>query len=359
MTVRDKQLIPTAFQLAGRELTSTELVKAVKTKLSQSSFVDPAIAAVCSGILDQSVKGKSSFPLPTSKLSEKELKIIYKDFGEISGAAYMLNNSSSPMDYVEFPTGNEKLIDYTLTDKNKVKHRVSAKAGAGGKPSIVSILPIIKEMVSNGIDNKFQKATWVLFHLGQEIKGSPELYVGPLRTAEYLDTPGYKALIKLLKNKNLKTGYVQGIPTEKHLEVAVSNMGDYNSFMSITKEYYDAAGYTQNITPKSVFTAKSILAPQYSRKRYGLLHYPITAELVKWLNTDSNHAKELLTKAANTLSINQIYLDKKATGLEYTVHAFSSAEFTFASPSSTPYPVNNRIGFLMTKTPKKVTKLPT
>jgi len=358
MLVKDKQLIPTAFQLTGKELSSSSLIKAVRTKLAQPNFVDPSVALVCNGILDESASGRSTFKLPASELTEKELKIIYKDFGEISGAAYMLNSPSSSMKYVEFPSGNEKLIDYILTDTSKVQHRVSAKAGAGGKPSIVSIIPVIKQMVNNGLSNKYVKATWVMHHLGQETKGSPELFVGPLRTAEYLNTPGYNALIALLKSKDLKTGYAQGLPTERQLETAVQNMGSYDDFMAIVKEFYNAAGYSQNITSKSIATAKSILAPNYTRKKYGLLHYPITAELVKWLNTDSNYAKDLLTKAANTLNINQIYLDKKATSLVYSIHAFSSAEFTFASPSSTPYPVNNRIGFLMTKTPRKTNIIP-
>ena len=36
--------------------------------------------------------------------------------------------------------------------------------------------------------------------------------------------------------------------------------------------------------------------------------------------------------------------------LKYTVKTFSDGEFIFQSPSSTPYPVNNRIGFKMKKT---------
>jgi hypothetical protein len=82
-----------------------------------------------------------------------------------------------------------------------------------------------------------------------------------------------------------------------------------------------------------------------------VLHYPITAELVKWLNTDTNHAKELLTMAAQTLTVTQVYLDLKSNDLKYTVKGFSDAEFQFGSPSSVPRPTNNRIGFTMKKSP--------
>jgi hypothetical protein len=73
-----------------------------------------------------------------------------------------------------------------------------------------------------------------------------------------------------------------------------------------------------------------------------------------WLNDPNNGAREVLTMAARTLTVNQIYLDYKAGNLAYTVHTFSDADFKFHSPSSTPNPVGNRIGMKMIKTGTKV-----
>jgi len=205
-------------------------------------------------------------------------------------------------------------------------------------------MPIIETMIANRtLDSKFQNAISVLSYLGKQQTNA--LYLGPLQAAEYLNLPGYISLLKLLKDKKLNTGYVSGIPTERHLETAVKNAGDYDMFREITKNYYEAAGYS-NV---DIVTTKRILDKGYTRKRYGLLHYPITAELIKWLNTDKNNTKIILNKAANTLNINQIYLDKSGMNLKYTVKTFSDGEFIFQSPSSTPYPVNNRIGFKMKK----------
>jgi len=350
MQVKDKQLIPSAFQIAdGSHMSLTDLMTAVKNKLTSKGFgLTSGVQKACLHILNESAKGNSSFAHDQGTLTDQEYNIILKDFGEISGAAYMLKTESSKYKAVTFPTGNEKLVDYVMVTKNGLKESYSAKAGQGGKPSIVSVMPIFEQMVRNNqLDNKYKTATWVLYHLGKEQTNA--LYLGPLQAAEHLNTKGYQALLALLKDKSLKTGYVSGIPTDKHLEAAVVNCGNYENFIKVTKKYYDAAGYSNNI---NVEVTKRILGKTYDRKRYGLLHYPITAELVKWLNTDANHAKDLLTKAANTLSVTQIYLDKKGQNLQYTVKGFSEAEFSFGSPSSAPYPTNNRIGFTMKKTPQ-------
>lgn len=353
MRVKDKQLIPSYFGLAdGTKFTLSELTSTTKTKLKNMKL-DSAVYSACIDIYDQSLGGKGLFSQNKSQLTDQEYNIILKDFGEVSGAAYVLKVESSKYKSVRFPTGNEKLIDYYMVTNDGLEEKYSAKAGEGGKPSIVSLMPVIETMIANRtLDSKFQNAINVLSYLGKQQPNA--LYLGPLQAAEYLDLPGYKKLLTLLKDKKLNTGYVNGIPTEKHLETAVENAGGYDLFRDITKDYYEASGYNNTI---DIGTTKRILDKGYTRKRYGLLHYPITAELIKWLNTDKNNTKIILNKAANTLNINQIYLDKSGMNLKYTVKTFSDGEFIFQSPSSTPYPVNNRIGFKMKKTGTAKNKL--
>jgi hypothetical protein len=347
MRVKDKQLIPSYFGLAdGSEFSLPELTRITKAKL-KSMKLDSAVYSTCIDIYDQSASGKGNFLQNKGLLTDQEFNIILKDFGEVSGAAYVLKAESSRYKAVKFPTGNEKLIDYYMVTKDGLDEKYSAKAGEGGKPSIVSLMPIIETMVANRVlGDKYKQATWALSYLGKQQPNA--LYLGPLQAAEYLNLPGYKELLTLLKDKKLNTGYITGIPTEKQLESAVENAGGYDLFRGITKDYYEASGYNNTI---DIGTTKRILDKAYTRKRYGLLHYPITAELIKWLNIDKNYAKDILNKAANTLTINQIYLDKSGINLKYTVKTFSDGEFIFQSPSSTPYPVNNRIGFKMKKTP--------
>lgn len=346
MRIKDKQLIPVAFGLAtGKDYTLDTLVS-LTTKKLKTLGLDTVVLDVCMHILEESAAGKHSFSKiegsSKNPLTEQEYNIIMKDFGEISGAAYVLKTNKNYKS-VRFPTGNERLVDYYINTKDGLEVKFSAKANAGSKPSIVSLLPMIEDMLKSlKSADKAYKAAKALFILGSEQPNA--LYLGPLQAAEYLKLPGYTELISLLKNKKLETGYVSGIPSQKQLESAVENAGGYENFRSLTKKFYDASGYSQTL---SVDKTKQILDKKYTKKRYGLLHYPITSEIIKWLNTDSNKSKEILNKAANTLTISQIYLKTKSGNLYYDIKLFSDAAFEFQSPSSTPYPTNNRVGFIM------------
>lgn len=347
MRVKDKQLIPTAFGLGtGKVYSQVDLVDIVEDKLTKSKM-DLTVKAVCTRMLEESDLGMKTFSKELPKLykaplTDQELNIVMKDFGEISGAVYVLASNPQYIG-VRFPTGNERLIDYYVVAKDKTEIKFSAKANAGSKPSIVSLLPMIEKMLKSlKSGDKMYKAAKALQILGVEQSGA--LYIGPLQAAEYLGLPGYRELIKLLKNKDLKTGYTSGIPTQKHLEAAVVNAGNYEQFRKITGDFYAASGYDKTL---SVDKTKQILGKDYKKVKYGLLHYPITSEIIRWLNTDKNMAKEILNKAANSLTISQIYLKTRGDKLYYDIKLFSDATFEFQSPSSTPYPTNNRVGFIM------------
>jgi hypothetical protein len=348
--VTDKQLIPNKFGFTDTPVTLSKLDSTIRTKLKQMNLSNAAIEA-CTHILDQSIAGKQTFPSKFTGITIQEYNIILKDFGELTGAAYLLKTQSKKYTHVKFPIGNEKLIDYILVTKDGAEEKFSAKAGQGGKPSITSIMPVIEKFVRGGkLDNKFKQAAWVLFYLSTEETNG--LYFGPLKAADYLQTNGYKALIKMLKAQKV---YNSGIPKPEELDAAVARGGSYEGCMKIFADFYMQSGYRTNMDP--VTTKRTIENPRAGKeKRWGVLHYPITAELIKWLNKDDNHAKELLTMAAQTLTVTQVYLDNKSNGLTYTVKGFSDAEFQFGSPSSVPRPTNNRIGFTMKKSPVAKTK---
>jgi hypothetical protein len=99
--------------------------------------------------------------------------------------------------------------------------------------------------------------------------------------------------------------------------------------------------------------------PQAGKEKiWGILHYPITAELIKWLNNSENGALDVLAAAATTLTVNQIYLDEDSQNFKYTVKSFFKGQFQFGSPSSMPRPTNNRIGFTMIKEKKPKSGVP-
>lgn len=358
MQVTDKQLVPNKFGLDDTPIELASLVKKVTAKLDilkKQKEITPAVYDACLYLIDNSAKGSSRFSAQYTGLTEKEYLIILKDFGEISGAIYMLKHGP---DYraVKFPTAaNERLIDYTLVKTDGFEEKFSAKQGEGGKPSVTSVMPIISELEkSNKLSPRLKKAAQVLMHISTEEKNG--LYFGPLRAAVFLKLPGYIELLNLLKTlkvSNQTTLSQATIPSPDDLLDAVNRCGTYKSCLEKMDKFFVASGYKANLN--EAVTKRLIETPREGKeKKWGILHYPVTAELVKWLNDPSNGATELLTQAANSLTVTQIYLDLRGSNLEYTVKGFSDAQFEFGSPSSAPRPTNNRIGFKMKKAARKL-----
>ena len=348
--VKDKELIPSKFGLGDKVTDLSALVRQVNNSLNSKT---PNIQEICNYLIENSKAKKSVFPKQNFRLPEKDLNIVLKDFGEIAGAIYVLS-ACKLYKGVKFPTGNEKLIDYIMVRKDGLEESFSAKAGQGGKPSITSLMPAINKMEKEpNLSDKLKKAIKVIQLISTEEKNG--LYIGPLKAAKFLKTPGYTALIALLKSLNVYNG--NEIPTSDHLQAAVDTAGSFKNVMKLFKPFFDAAGYSTNLN--ETVTKRLIETPREGKEKvWGVLHYPITAELIKWLNDEKNGAKEVLTAAATTLTVNQIYLDTDSKNFKYTVKSFSKGIFQFGSPSSMPRPTNNRIGFTMVKSKATKSGLP-
>jgi len=190
-----KQLTPNQFGLNMTPVDATTLLRRVNStlksmvtrgKMSNNVFI------ICEEIMKLSNKGLKSFNIPFGDMvTPQEVGIIISDFGEVSGALYMLKYSGTPYVKVKFPTiANEKLIDYILIDKEGFEHPFSAKAGAGGKPSITAVTPNIRTMKT--LKDKAKKAAEVILAIGVEEKNAKggstgtDLFKGPLLAADIL-----------------------------------------------------------------------------------------------------------------------------------------------------------------------------
>lgn len=341
-----KALTPSGLGLNG-QFEARRLYDAAVGKIKKMKTT-PAIQESCLNILENSFAAKESFNKPFMGVSPEDIGIITSDFGEVAGPIFLMKKYPQKYKKVMFPLANERLIDFSLMTKEGGIEKFSSKAGQGGKPSITSVMPIIEQKMKNRtLNKKFMQAAKVLSILSTTEKDA--LYWGPLKAAKYLNTNGYQALLKTVKKMKVKNAQFDNMPpAAQHLEEAVNNAGSFKNCMQQFQDFFKASGYIQNID--LAVTKRLIENPRPGKeKRWGILHYPITAELIKWLNDDKNHAKELLTLAAKELAVTQIYMDVYANQVKYTVKEFKEATFKFGSPSSAPRPTNNRIGFTMKK----------
>ena len=77
-------------------------------------------------------------------ISDSDIKVIAKNFGEISGSYWFMTQFNKKVSKIEYPKeSNAALIDYyAVIDKNK-RIAISAKANAGAPPSINAIAHIL------------------------------------------------------------------------------------------------------------------------------------------------------------------------------------------------------------------------
>jgi hypothetical protein len=345
-SIKKKLLTPSKFGLnTMKPMTSSQIVTVARKRLMSLDISDYT-KQLCNYIIDQSIAGKDSFPAKFSGVSNEDLGVITSDFGEVAGAIYMLN-SKMGYTHARFPIGeNERLVDYYLV-RNGIDEKISAKAGQGGAPALTAVEKALGDIDTKILNDTQKKALSVLDFIN---KGT--VYGGVLEAAKFLKMPGYKALISILSRKDLKTGYnAPNIPDQQDLIRAVDACGTFDSCMSEFKPLFTAANFVLGGEGKmrSVFDGSA--GSRY--KKWGILHFPVTSEIMGWLNDPDNEARNLLTMAARTLTVSQVYFDYKSNNFSYTTKTFSDADFKFHSPSSTPNPVGNRIGMKMIKSMKK------
>jgi len=348
MTIKKKLLTPSKFNLNTMEPLTSAQIQAVVSKRIKTLDLTPAAKEACQYIIKQSVSGSKSFAANFPGLTAQDMGVITSDFGEVSGSLYMLN-SKQGYTHAKFPTDeNQRLVDYYLV-RDGIDEKVSAKAGAGGAPAITAVEKAFNDMDETKLSAKNKKALKVLQMIS---KGT--LYGGVLEVAKFLKLPGYTALVAIVSKPSLKTGYTGGgIPPQDSLIKASDNIGSFANAMKQFKPLFTAAKFEIGGMDKMESVFAGTAGSRY--KKWGILHFPITSEVMGWLNDTKNGATDILTMAARTLTVNQIYLDYKSNMLTYSIHTFSDADFKFHSPSGTPNPVGNRIGMKMIKTSTKTT----
>lgn len=386
-----KQLTPAKFSLNDEKpRTADTLYSIVKRQLKESATlasyfkVSPARKSAALDMLEKANIGKSDAHANLVGVAGKhDLSALLKDFGEITGALYMLRSQSSKYSAAIFPREeNNPLGDYFLVEKKTgFRQPVSAKAQSGSKPSLSNLQSQLNEGLLTSLSSSKQR---VCKHTlkAMDLIITQSMYNSPLAAAAYLKTnlPSSAPATTLTAlnttvSKQLKIN-VDTFPTAEQLEKLVLSF----YVAGKNKKTPDAEQWVKNVLtkgnagaiwemsgsdpkPQSMIERWSSYPNMGRYKIWGIYHFPVTAALVNWLNSEESYGKELITTAAKQVLMSQVYTDvTNLTGLtqsgiikdssqakyQYTVVDFSDATFDFGSPSGSTNPVGNRIGFKMT-----------
>jgi len=253
--------------------------------------------------------------------SEKDLRTVTKDFGEILSSIWA--QKAINFKNVTFPSrSNEPLLDF-YGMKLKIDYPVSVKTkGGGGEVTIQNIVDILKK--KKNIDSKYieNEHAAPIFKIVRE----NSVKDGILKLNQYLKTPAIRSLAKIM-NSNPNSITVQSI------ERWVKNKSN-EELTKILKPFW-------KITVRTKLSKRTLEGSDKLRFILG----PLGEYIVNYLNEN-----EEITKSFNSItrkvSLAQIDVMVKNNQIEFNSRRFKEAQFQFGWGG---YTGANKIGFKMTK----------
>jgi hypothetical protein len=327
-TIGNKVLTPDGLGLGGKTISKRDYVKTANLSIDQCKLVAPHIKEFLKLFVSKSDKTNTTFAKAVKDISDKDLAIIAKDFGEIAGAWWFLNNYDNDIVAIEFPArSNEPLVDYYGVYKNKLKIGVSAKAGGGAAPSISSVWNMIGKKSFSDINDKK-----VHNFIGAVVNNSGT--EGIVQAAKVMGSKLYSLVGDIIG----KSTY-----TADDIEKWFKQFNDPKvAHDQLTNVFYSKIGKSAKLSTFEEIWKVS------SKKRNGAILSPMAYALIDEVNANKKNT-DFLTDIVRTNNIEQLYVHLSKTSLKYELKGFKDSNFIFEYHSNAANPGGNKIGFKLKK----------
>lgn len=346
---KTKDLVPEKFGLAGAEIPTgqflSKLIPAIESRLANKK---PQAKALIHMVEEAGRQKGNTVKLDPEilKAIENDIGTVAKDFGEVAGALWFAKREDAEV--ITFPSAsNEKLVDYAIIDDGIIK-RVSAKSGAGGTPSIKVIPDVLDDLKGTDFERALsgaeKKAAEVLRNLAM-----PGVVRANITANQILNTKPWQKIQKI-------TG---GAASEQEFEEWVTRFPPEEVIKKLTPFWIEADKNQSKKTnlDKRIKTFRKILNGKGNKKN-GIITVVLGFHASRELN-DLPEFNSLLNKALQTVTVIQVFLDMKASTMEFTVKPFATGVFEFKHNGQTSSPSNRGFSFQMKKgSAKGVANLP-
>jgi hypothetical protein len=326
-TLPNKALTPDGLGLGGKKISKAEYIRTVSIAISSCKLAPLPIKNFLQEFLDKSINTTASLSPVVKSISEKDVAIIAKDFGELAGAWWFINNYDKKLSFVEFPVrSNEPLVDYYVGYPNGIKLKVSAKADKGAAPALNSIWETIKSKTFTGGDKKvYDFMSTIVNNNGLE---------SIILASEHYNSTAYGAVAAMIGKKHYTSQDLENWLKEFTDSKALYNILNQKLFSKI-KRSVPAANIQKIVDDKGA-------------RRCGIILSPMAYSLVDEVNSDKTY-KTFLTQACKAMNVEQLYVMIKpnAQSLNYKLKGFKDSEFVFEYHSNAGNPGGNKIGFKM------------
>ncbi len=322
--LRPKELTPEKIGVAtGKEVTRNEFKKKVIQgidKLNVSIPVKEFMKDLMDSAEDKSGRIKSEH---LEQISDSDINVIAKDFGEVSGAWWYLSVYDKSAKGILYPTqSNLRLIDYYATYKNEPNVAISAKAGKGAPPSIDAIAEVLEKI--NYTDRKKNTAKDLITAIRNN-----SVVDGIVKGSAVVMTPGWNMLVKMMGSNitpDTIEKYLQAFQTPDQVLLAL-----------------DPLYKTMNRTASLDITTRIFNS---DKKRNGLILSPLAYHLVDIMNKDSTLVN-VLNEATKQINVSQLYINiyKSQKLVKYHINEFKDINFKFEYNGNAGMPGLKKISF--------------
>lgn len=350
LVLNRKDLTPTSLGLAGLKFNNKkELYNKIKHSLAIKLGRNPKLLLACDQYVDIAYAGgKGKIDKASLAYIKPVLGMIAQDFGELLAPLVL----AGPTDQIDFPSGNEKLIDVQIG-----KSRYSVKALGGSGTSMNSLGNLLDEyeltLTDAGKKKMFQDAIKIWRSTRKE--GS---VVDRICLAGNINqSPEYLTYSKLLKGdfksfaelKTLLTKVVAKLPYEKFLKFVYPAMesGSWGSPVGLPDDGRYYLGQTDK-KPKPGQAGKASYDADPVNGAANIITYSIGIGLRNLIDRgpSAQQYKEILTDMLRTMDVRLGHVTlSQDGGLVIAQKPFADLEFKFDYHAPSHMAGNNRPGF--------------
>lgn len=311
----NKDLSPDNLGFAGQTLTEGSMIRKLKEVLYKRYDVE--IADQLMELANAAAKGDDN-PAVKVTFSSKDLAKVSADYGEILSALWAMKKLKFKQSF--FPTAsNEPLIDiYGI--RFGVHYPISVKSGGGGKVTIQNII--------NAIENRAKRATSVdlsqesslqIFKMVNELPMKEQM----IQLHKYQETEAIKTLSEItgIKVKDMDLAALKKFTDDRTNDQLIQLLDPFWKVLNM------------NLTD----------GVKKGPDKIRLIISPLGESIWKILN-DDKEIKESLIRIARQVTLIQVNVDVKKTGITFQSNYFRDAEFEFGWAG---YAAGNKLGFKM------------
>lgn len=283
------------------------------------------------------------------EISDDDIKILSKNFGEIILGLYILANNKKAKS-IGYPSNiSQQLYDFYTLDNRGIKQYYSAKSHGGSSTSIENINFIIRNFSDdNYFFKKYDKEVKVI----QSLMNNKKEGITTIKNIQrFFENQLPEKTNEIIKELNKLT------PKYRIKDISQSSLNEWFSYMTGTvsakkfvetmqKIYEEILGDKGRMKGTSEKVLKQMHNLGDSSKFYnGYIYYPMGSYIVNYLNNTGNYL-EVLNKLLNLGSfITQIESDLTKSSIIINIKQFKKINFKFSYNAGSKYPGNRPIGF--------------